>query len=210
MHSDGGIPRYRVAWGAMGVDYSIVLVLLSRRWPLVVLRGVVAVLFGVVAIVWPAITVLSLALLFGVYTLLDGITSLTMGFGRAGDRSDRVYMVTLGVLGIIAGLIALIWPQITVIVLLVVIAVWAIVAGVTQIAAAVRLRKVIRNEWFLALSGAVAVVLGILLIVQPGAGAIALVVAIATFALVWGIVLIVLGLRLRQIARRSTTAEPLV
>jgi uncharacterized membrane protein HdeD (DUF308 family) len=179
--------------------------LLARRWQLVVLRGVVAVLFGVVAIAWPGITVLSLALLFGAYTLLDGISALTMGFGH-GTGSDRMYMVLLGILGVVAGLISLIWPQITVIVLLVIIAVWAIVAGVTQIAAAIRLRKVIRNEWFLALTGAVALVLGVLLIVQPAEGAIALVVAIATFALAWGIVLIVLGLRLRTIANRSTTA----
>lgn len=77
--------------------------------------------------------------------------------------------------------------------LLVIIAVWAIIAGVTQISAAIRLRKVVRNEWFLALSGVVALVLGILLVVQPAEGAIALVVAIATFALVWGVGLIVLG-----------------
>jgi uncharacterized membrane protein HdeD (DUF308 family) len=179
--------------------------LLSRRWHLVVLRGVVAVLFGVVAIAWPEITVLALALLFGVYTLLDGITALSMGFGRG---TDRGYMVGLGVLGIAAGLIALVWPQITVIVLLVIIAVWAIVAGVMQIAAAVRLRKVIRNEWFLAISGVVSLVLGILLIVQPAEGAIALVIAIATFALAWGIVLIVLGFRLRALAKAS--AGPLV
>jgi uncharacterized membrane protein HdeD (DUF308 family) len=101
-----------------------------------------------------------------------------------------------------------IWPQITVIVLLVIIAVWAIVAGITQIAAAIRLRKVIRNEWFLALSGAVALVLGVLLIVQPAEGAIALIVAIATFSLAWGIVLIVLGFRLRAIAS-SASAAPL-
>jgi uncharacterized membrane protein HdeD (DUF308 family) len=191
--------------GGVGVDDSRVLELLSRRWPLVVLRGVVAVLFGIVAIAWPEITVLSLALLFGFYTLLDGIMSLTMGIGQG---TDRAYMVALGVLGIIAGLISIIWPQITVIVLLVIIAVWAIVAGVTQIAAAIRLRKVIRNEWFLALSGAVALVLGVLLIVQPAEGAIALIVAIATFALAWGVVLIVLGFRLRAIAS-SASAAPL-
>ena len=185
------------------VDDSLVLELLSRRWPLVVLRGVVAVVFGVVAIVWPGITVLALALLFGVYTLVDGITALTMGFGR-GAGTDRGYLIALGVLGIVAGLIAIVWPQITVIVLLVVIAVWAIVAGITQIAAAVRLRKVIRNEWFLALTGVVSVVLGVLLIVQPGAGALALVVAIATFALVWGVVLIMLGFRLRQVAKATS------
>jgi len=150
--------------------------------------------------------VLALAFLFGFYTLLDGIMALTMGIGRG---TDRVYMITLGVLGIIAGLISIIWPAITVIVLLVVIAVWAIVAGVTQIAAAIRLRKVIRNEWFLALSGVVAVVLGLLLIVQPGAGAIALVVAIATFALAWGVVLIVLGFRLRTLNTAGASAAPL-
>lgn len=167
------------------------------------LRGVVAVLFGIVAIAWPEITVLSLALLFGFYTLLDGIMALTMGIGQG---TDRVYMIALGALGIIAGLISIIWPAITVIVLLVIIAVWAIVAGVTQIAAAVRLRKVIRNEWFLALSGAVALVLGVLLIVQPAEGAIALIVAIATFALAWGVVLIVLGFRLRALANAAPLA----
>ena len=157
----------------------------------------VAVLFGIFAIAWPGITVLAFALLFGVYTLLDGVTSIAMGVGQG---SDRVYMITIGILGVIAGVIALVWPQITVIVLLVIIAVWAIVAGVMQIAAAIRLRKVIRNEWFLALSGVVALVLGLLLIVQPAEGAIALVVAIATFAIVWGITLVVLGFRLRSLA----------
>lgn len=154
---------------------------------------------------WPEITVLSLALLFGAYTLLDGVTALMMGLGRG---TDRGYLIALGVLGIGAGLVALVWPQITVIVLLVVIAVWAIIAGVMQIAAAIRLRKVIRNEWFLALSGVVALVLGLLLIVQPAEGAIALLVAIATFALVWGVVLIVLGFRLRVLARMAN-AGPL-
>lgn len=170
--------------------------LLSRRWHLVVLRGVVAVLFGIVAIAWPEITVLSLAMLWGVYMLLDGVTSIVMGMGSG---TDRMYMIVLGVLGIASGVVALVWPQITVIVLLVVIAVWAIVAGVMQISAAVRLRKVIRNEWFLAISGVVTLILGLLLIVQPAEGAIALLVAIATFAIAWGVVLIVLGFRLRQL-----------
>lgn len=162
------------------------------------LRGVVAILFGIVAIVWPEITVLSLALLFGIYTLLDGITSLMMGIGQ---DTDRMYLITLGILGVLAGVLALVWPRITVIVLLVIIAVWAIVAGVMQIAAAIRLRKVIHNEWFLALSGVVSLVLGLLLIVQPAEGAIALVIAIATFAIVWGVILVVLGFRVRTLAR---------
>lgn len=170
--------------------------LLSRRWQLVVVRGVVAVLFGVVAIAWPAITVLALALLWGAYLLVDGIASIVMAVGQG---NDRLYLIVLGVLGIAAGVISFVWPQITVIVLLLLIAVWAIVAGVLQIAAAVRLRKVIRNEWFLAISGVVTLILGLLLIVQPAEGALALLVAIATFAIAWGVVLIVFGLRLRQL-----------
>jgi len=178
-----------------------VLELLSRRWHLVVLRGVVAILFGVVAIAWPEITVLALALLWGVYMLLDGVSSIAMAMGQG---SDRMYMILLGVLGIASGALALVWPQITVIVLLVLIAAWAIVAGVVQIAAAIRLRKLIRNEWFLALTGAVALILGLLLIVQPAEGAIALLVAIATFAIAWGVVLVVLGFRLRQLRGQLT------
>jgi uncharacterized membrane protein HdeD (DUF308 family) len=179
-----------------------VLELLSRRWHLVVVRGVVAILFGVVAIAWPRITVLVLALLWGCYLLLDGIASIAMG--SAGRGTDRGYPIVLGVLGIGAGVVSFVWPQITVIVLLVLIAVWAIMAGAVQIAAAIRLRKVIRNEWFLAISGAVTLILGLLLIVQPAEGAIALLVAIATFAIAWGVVLVVLGLRLRQLREQVT------
>ncbi|MGH3762614.1 HdeD family acid-resistance protein [Actinophytocola sp.] len=173
--------------------------LLSRRWHLVVLRGVVAVGFGIVAIAWPEITVLALAVLWGAYMLLDGITSIVLGMGRG---SDRTYLIALGVLGIAAGVISFVWPRITVVVLLVVIAVWAIVAGAVQVAAAIRLRKVISSEWFLAVCGVVTLVLGLLLIVQPAEGAIALLIAIATFAIAWGVVLVVLGLRLRQLRDR--------
>jgi uncharacterized membrane protein HdeD (DUF308 family) len=173
-----------------------VLELLSRRWHLVVLRGVVAIAFGIVAIAWPEITVLALALLWGAYLLMDGIASIAMSMGRG---TDRMYLVLLGVLGIAAGVVSFVWPQITVVVLLVLIAVWAIVAGALQIAAAIRLRKLISNEWFLAISGAVTLILGLLLIVQPAEGAIALLIAIATFAIAWGVVLVVLGLRLRQL-----------
>lgn len=178
-----------------------VLELLSRAWLLVVVRGVLAIIFGLLAIVWPGITLLVLALMFGIYTLVDGIASVAMGVGRG---EDRVYPIVIGVLGIIAGVVTLVWPHITVIVLLLVIAIWAIVVGVTEIASAVRLRKKIDNEWFLALSGVLALVLGLLLVVQPAVGAIALVTAIATFAVVWGLTLVVLGFRLRILRRQFT------
>lgn len=178
--------------------------LMTRRWQVVVLRGVLAVLFGLIAIVWPQITVLALAILWGVFTLVDGIAATAMGVGKGvGSKGDRAYLIVLGVLGIIAGVITFLWPAITVVVLLVVIAVWAIIAGIMQIVAAFRLRKVVRNEWFLAVSGLVTLALGILLIVQPAEGAVALVIAIATFAIAWGIVLIVFGFRLRSLRGRD-------
>lgn len=176
--------------------------LLARRWPLVVARGVLAVLFGLIAIGWPSITVLALAFLWGAYAIVDGVAGLATGLGGRGG-GDRVYLVLLGVLGIAAGAVTFLWPAITVVVLLLVIALWAIVAGVVQIAAAVRLRRVLRNEWFLAVSGVVTLVLGILLVLQPAEGAVALVVAIATFSIAWGIVLVVLGLRLRALRDRN-------
>jgi uncharacterized membrane protein HdeD (DUF308 family) len=175
--------------------------LLARRWWMLVLRGVLAVLFGLLAIVWPGITVLALVLLWGAYTLVDGIASVMLGLAdRSAGTEHRLTYGLLGVLGIVVGAFTFLWPQITAVVLLVLIALWALIAGVAQIVAAIRLRKVISNEWFLGLTGALCVILGVLLIVQPAEGAIGLVIAIATFAIVWGVTLILFGLRLRTLA----------
>jgi uncharacterized membrane protein HdeD (DUF308 family) len=183
--------------------------LLARYWWVVALRGVFAVLFGFLALVWPGITVLALAILFGAYVLVDGVMSAAVGFSDR-SSSDRWWYVFLGVLGVLAGLVTLVWPAITVIVLLVAIAIWAIIAGVLQIVAAIRLRKVISNEWFLGLSGLLTLALGVLLIVQPAEGAIALVVAIGIFAIVWGVILLALAFRLRAVGKdlASTPGAP--
>lgn len=180
--------------------------LLVQRWWLITLRGALAVVFGFLAIVWPGITVLALVLLWGAYTLVDGVASVAIGLSsRSAPAEHRWTYGLLGVLGIAAGVLTFLWPEITAIVLLLIIALWALVAGVLQIAAAIRLRKVIDNEWFLGLTGAVCVVLGVLLIVQPAEGAIGLVIAIATFAIVWGVSLILLGLRLRKVGQGVRT-----
>jgi uncharacterized membrane protein HdeD (DUF308 family) len=186
----------------------IMLELLVRRWWMIVLRGALAVLFGLLAIAWPGITVLALVLLWGAYALVDGVASVLIGLtDRTAPGEHRLTYGLLGLLGIVVGVLTFVWPQITALILLVIIALWALVAGVLQIAAAIRLRKVISNEWFLALTGALCVILGLLLIVQPAEGAIGLVIAIATFAIVWGVTLIMFGLRLRTVAKNLPAHE---
>jgi uncharacterized membrane protein HdeD (DUF308 family) len=178
--------------------------ILARRWWMIMLRGVFAVLFGLLAIIWPGITVLALVLLWGAYTLVDGVIEVGVALSqRSAPKEHRWIHGLLGLLGIAAGVVAFVWPQITALILLLIIAFWALVAGVLQIVAAIRLRKEITNEWFLGLSGAVCVILGVLLIVQPAEGAIGLVIAIATFAIVWGLSLILFGLRLRSLAHEG-------
>ena len=177
--------------------------LLARNWGLIVFRGVLGVIFGIIAVFWPGITVIALAILWGAYVLVDGLTALAFGIGGGGgvSGSGRWIMVLTGIAGVAAGIIAFVWPGKTAIVLLFVIAIWAVVVGIFQLIAAWRLRKEIQGEWLLAFTGLVSILLGVLLFLQPGSGAVALVFTIGIFAIVWGITAIVLGVRLRGIAK---------
>lgn len=178
---------------------------LARYWWATTLRGVVAVLFGLMAIIWPQITILVLVVLFGAYALVDGAIALgTAAFGWHAATDRRGWLIVEGIVGLLAGIAAFVWPGITALVLLWLIAAWALVTGVLEIAAAIRLRREVRGEWLLALGGALSVLFGILLLVWPATGALALVILIGCFAIVFGVVLIGLGLRLRRL-RRDTT-----
>lgn len=183
--------------------------LLLRRWWLVVVRGVAAILFGVLSLLWPGLTLLVLVVLFAVYALLDGIAAIA---GAAADKlapsADRWLVGLLGAFGVLAGLVALLMPGITALVLLFLIGAWAVVTGVLEIMTGWQLRKVITGEWLLFVSGALSVVLGGLLFAFPGEGAVALVVTIAMFAILWGIVLVLLGIRLRKLGRDLASTQP--
>lgn len=177
--------------------------LVARYWWVLLLRGVLAIGFGIVALIWPAITVLALVIVFGAYALVDGILDVVVGVGgRAGETrlggADRVWLVLMGLLGIGAGLIAFFWPQITAIALLWVIAFWAIVSGLLEIATAWRLRAELDNEWMWVLAGVLSIALGVVLMVQPTAGALALVLWIGIFAIAWGVALAILAFRVRS------------
>jgi uncharacterized membrane protein HdeD (DUF308 family) len=170
--------------------------LLARNWWMFVLRGVLAILFGIGAFVWPSLTLAVLVLLYGAFSFADGVTNLAVAANGPAGRC-RWSHVGLGLLGIGVGVVTFFWPQITEIALIYVIAAWALAHGVLEIIAAFELRKAIQGEWLLALSGLASIVFAILLIAFPGKGAVVIVYWIGAGAILLGVLLLALGLRLR-------------
>ena len=169
---------------------------LTRNWWAVALRGLAGILFGIITFVSPGISLAALVLLFGAYAFADGVLSIVSAVRRRG--ADRWWLLLVqGIVGIGAGVVTVLWPGITAIALLFVIAAWALAGGALQVAAAIRLRKVMTGEWLLALGGVLSIALGVLLVLLPGPGALALVIWIGAYALVFGVLLLVLGFRLR-------------
>jgi uncharacterized membrane protein HdeD (DUF308 family) len=183
--------------------------LLVRNWGTVLLRGLLAVLFGLVTLFVPGVSLVVLVLLYGAYAFVDGILAIVAAFRRRhSQEGPRWAYFLLGLLGIGAGVVTLFWPGITALVLLYVIAAWALVGGVFEIIAAVRLRKEITGEWLLALSGIAHIALGVLLVLFPAAGALALVLWIGAAALIYGFVLVALAFRLRTWEHRDHPEFP--
>ncbi|HTY42850.1 MAG TPA: HdeD family acid-resistance protein [Thermoanaerobaculia bacterium] len=170
---------------------------LAQHWWVLLLRGLLAIAFGLMAWQWPGVTIAVLVMFWGAYALVDGIFEVV-----AGVRAKWGSLVFLGILGIGAGIVTFFWPGITAVALLYIIAFWAIVAGIMQIAAAIRLRKEIQGEILWILSGLCTVILGVLLIARPGAGALAVVGLIGAFAIAWGILLVILAFKLKGHADR--------
>jgi uncharacterized membrane protein HdeD (DUF308 family) len=172
--------------------------LLTRNWWLLLLRGIAAVLFGVLAFIWPEMTLFALVFLFGAYALATGILSLMLAYKAPRGFPRFSALIFGGVISIIAGLIAFIMPGLTAVGLLILIASWAIVTGIIEIIAAIRLRKVITKEWLMILAGVASIAFGVILLLQPAVGALALIWWIGAYAIVFGILLMVLSFRLRR------------
>ena len=171
---------------------------LKLNWWLLALRGLVAVLFGVLAFMWPGATLITLVWLFGAFALVNGILSLVLAAKTPKGYPKVGSLILGGLLGILAGLLAFVMPGITALGLLILIAAWAIVTGIMELVAAVRLRKIINNEWLLVLAGIASVVFGVILLFQPAAGALALIWLIGAWALLSGILLMILAFRMRN------------
>jgi uncharacterized membrane protein HdeD (DUF308 family) len=180
---------------------------LAQNWWALVLRGVCAVLFGVGAFVWPGITVALLILLYGAYALVEGVLGVAWALVGRQAGSFPWGVLLAGLAGIAVGIVTFVSPGLTALALLYLIAAWAIVRGVFEVIAAISLRRELENEWLLALSGLLSVALGVLLMVAPGAGALALLWWIGGFAIIAGILMIMLGMRLKSVNDRLASGH---
>ncbi|HEX6806576.1 MAG TPA: HdeD family acid-resistance protein [Gemmatimonadaceae bacterium] len=171
--------------------------LLTRNWSWIALRGLAAVVFGLLTLFDPSISLAALVLVWGAYAFVDGIFAIVSAVRDRRDEPHWVSLLITGIAGVVAGLITFFVPGITALALLYFIAAWAVITGIAEIVAAVRLRKVMTGEWMLALAGALSVLFGLFLFVFPGAGALTVVLWIGAYALLFGIMLLVLAFRLR-------------
>jgi uncharacterized membrane protein HdeD (DUF308 family) len=147
---------------------------LSHNWWAVVLRGIAGVLFGAITFLSPGISLAALVLLYGAYAFADGVLAIISAVRRHGAAEPWWLLLLEGIAGIAAGVVTVLWPGITALVLLYLIAAWSLITGAFEIAAAIRLRKAITGEWLLVLSGILSIGLGVLLVLFPAAGALAL------------------------------------
>lgn len=177
---------------------------LAENWWLMLLRGLAAIVFGALTFGWPSASILVLAIVWGGYALVDGVLALWAGVvGRTTARAARWWLAAVGALGIIAGALALAWPGITAMVLMFFLAGWLFAVGILQLWGAIRIRKEVEGEIWLALSGLLSIGIAALLVAQPAAALLAMAWAIGGVAILVGLSYIALGFRLRRALRLS-------
>src|SRR5438552_7852430 len=180
------------------MEVEMDVMILARNWGAIAIRGVAAILFGVLTFVVPGLTLAALVLLFGAYALVDGVFNIIAAVRRrAGDPPWWVLLLE-GIVGVAAGVVTFVLPGLTAVTLVYIIAAWAIVTGVLEIVAAVRLRRQLTGEWWLLLGGVLSVVFGVVVMLAPAAGALAMVLWIGAYAIVFGALLLALAFRLRR------------
>jgi uncharacterized membrane protein HdeD (DUF308 family) len=169
----------------------------TGHWWALALRGVIAILFGLAALLRPDIALEALILLFGAYALVDGVFAIVGVFGGTRGGTPRWLLLLEGVVSILAGIIAFVFPGLTAIALLYLVAAWAVITGLAEIATAIRLRQEIRGEWALILGGILSVLFGLLLAVLPGVGILSLIWLIGAYAVAFGVLLVITAVRVR-------------
>lgn len=169
----------------------------SGLWWAIALRALAAILLGIIAIFLPGPTLAAIVIVFGIYAITDGILAIIAAF-RGFRRKERWGpMLAEGLVGLIAGALAIFMPGIGALALTYLVAGWALVTGALEIAAAIRLRKAIKGEWLLLIAGLLSIVLAVLVALFPGAGALLLVWWLGAYAFAYGVVSLVLAFRMR-------------
>lgn len=170
----------------------------TGHWWALALRGGVAILFGIAAFLRPDIALEALILLFGAYALVDGVFAIVGVFTGTRMGTPRWLLFLEGVVGILVGLIAFIFPGLTAVALLYLIAAWAIITGIAEVATAIRLRQEIQGEWALIVGGILSVLFGLILAVLPAVGILSLIWLIGAYAVAFGVLLLVAAFRVRS------------
>jgi uncharacterized membrane protein HdeD (DUF308 family) len=170
----------------------------AANWRALALRGLVALLFGLVVLFWPGLVLTVLAVLFGLYAAVDGAITFVPVLRSPDPGPQRTLPLTEGAVGIVAGLVAILWPGLTTSGLVYVIVVWAVVTGTLKILTAILLRAEVENVWMLAGSGLLSVLFGVVLAAIARSDVPYLAPLVGAFAVIVGLALIVFAFRLRE------------
>jgi uncharacterized membrane protein HdeD (DUF308 family) len=180
--------------------------ILSRYWWMTLLRGLFWIVFGIVILASPGISLLTLTLALGIVMFVDGIINVVNAFSGRKEHDDWWVLLLVGLAGIGVGVLTFYNPAVTALAVVFYVAIWAVATGLLEIVAAVRLRKQIQGEVWLALAGIASVVFGVLLVARPGAGALTLLWLIAVYAIAFGVMLLLLAFKVRSGVKRVAGA----
>jgi uncharacterized membrane protein HdeD (DUF308 family) len=175
---------------------------LCNKWWCLLLRGLTAVVAGVISVMHPGVTVVVLAVLIGINALIEGLMCVFIGIGGGGEGRPWWEMIVLGLIGVGFGIAALAFPPAVITTMIFLIGIWAVARGVVEIAAAIKLRHVIEDEWLIAISGLFSILFGALLLSKPREGALAIGIVIGLFLVVYGLTAVGFSLRLRTLRIR--------
>jgi uncharacterized membrane protein HdeD (DUF308 family) len=162
-----------------------------------IVRGVLAVIVGILAIAWPGVTVYALVIVFAVYAFMDAILEMTRAFSSRSAGPVFGYLL-LGLIDVAAGVVAIVWPGPTALVLVIVVAAWAFVSGILELAAAFLSGETAGTRAMFILAGLVSIAFGVVLVMRPGIGAVTIALLFGLYSLIFGTTEIVLGIDMRR------------